>query len=194
MDDLGVEIGAPRPVDPSRQEQTRDQEEVGHAKRPSPFDEPVQRGGGADRPLDPEGRVHHDDQDDADALGHIDPVQPAGCAVSRHPAAPPRPCLGHHNGDSRKLSMMQSSARLRACGLVNKLIRSHRRPQKPVQRRPDCQDREQPFGGPCAAGSGAFELERITGSRFRPPWHARRDSRGRRAFDRRCPSRTCSGP
>ena len=75
--DLAVEIGAPVAVDDLRQEQAGDQEEVGHAERPGEFDDRVHPAFAAGGGLDAERRMHHHDEDDAEALGVVDPVDPA---------------------------------------------------------------------------------------------------------------------
>ena len=88
MDHLGVEVAAPGPVDARGQEQPGDQEEVRHAEGPRPLDESMQGGLGADGLLHPQRRMHHDDQNDADAFGDIHPIQPAVLEIWSHAAAP----------------------------------------------------------------------------------------------------------
>jgi hypothetical protein len=72
--DLAVEISAPVAVDHLRQEEARDHEEVGHAERPREFDQAVQPAGLAAGCLHAERRMHHHHEDDAEALGVVDPV------------------------------------------------------------------------------------------------------------------------
>ena len=76
MHDLAVEIGAPVAVDDLCQEQAGDQEEVRHAEGLGEGDDRVQPALAADGVLDAERRMHHHHEDDAEALGVVDPVDP----------------------------------------------------------------------------------------------------------------------
>jgi hypothetical protein len=78
VDHLAVEIVAPVAVDHAGQEQPGDQEKVGHAKRPRERHDGVHPALVAGGLFDAEGGVHHHHHDDAEALGVIDPIDPAG--------------------------------------------------------------------------------------------------------------------
>jgi hypothetical protein len=68
------------------QEKPGDQEEVRHSERARPFDEMMDPSLATCRLLDAERRVHHHDQNDADALGDIDPFETAAFGVLAHGA------------------------------------------------------------------------------------------------------------
>jgi hypothetical protein len=78
MHDLAVDIGTPGCGDAAGQEQAGNEEEIRHAERLRPGDEGTEPGGRAQRLLDAECRMHHDHENDADALAAIDPVEPVG--------------------------------------------------------------------------------------------------------------------
>ena len=82
--DLAVEIVAPVAVDDAGQEQAGDQEEVGHAERPREGDRGMHPALAAGRLLDAERRMHHHHHDDAEALGVVDPIDPAGLRHLHH--------------------------------------------------------------------------------------------------------------
>ena len=82
--DLAVEISAPVAADHMRQKQAGDHEKVRHAERPREIDHRVKPAVLADGRFDAERRVHHHHEDDAKALGVIDPVDPPGRAVVLH--------------------------------------------------------------------------------------------------------------
>jgi hypothetical protein len=73
VDHPAVGVGAPVPVDHARQEEARYEEEIGHAEGLREGDDPVHEALAAHRLSDAEGRVHHHHEEDADALGGIDP-------------------------------------------------------------------------------------------------------------------------
>ena len=81
MHDLAVEVGPPVAIDDARQEQAGDEEEVRHPERLGELDDGVHPAFAADRCLDAERRVHHHHEDDAEALGIVDPVDPLGLQV-----------------------------------------------------------------------------------------------------------------
>ena len=73
MDDAAVAIGAPVAIDDARQEQAGDHEELGHAEGPRELDHVMHEALAAHGVPHPEGGVGGDDEDDADALGDVDP-------------------------------------------------------------------------------------------------------------------------
>ena len=73
VQDLAIEIRTPVAIDHVRDEKSGDQEEVGHAERPSEGDDMVQPSFAAGSLFDAQRRMHHDDENDAEALGVIDP-------------------------------------------------------------------------------------------------------------------------
>ena len=83
VDDLAVEISAPVAVDDAGEEQTGDQEEVGHAERFRERDQMAHPTFLARRGLDAERRMHHHHHDDAEALGVIDPIDAWRADLSR---------------------------------------------------------------------------------------------------------------
>ena len=75
--DLAVQIGAPVAVDHVGKKQAGDHEEVGHAERLGERDHIVHPAFMTVGEFDAERRVHHHHEDDAEALGIVDPVDPA---------------------------------------------------------------------------------------------------------------------
>jgi len=73
--DLAIEIAAPRGGDAAAQEQAGNEEEIRHAERFGPGNETVQPGRFAKGLLDAQRRMHHDHENDADALAIVDPVE-----------------------------------------------------------------------------------------------------------------------
>jgi hypothetical protein len=73
VEDLAVEIVVPIPVDDPRQEQSRNEKEIGHAEGLGEGDRRPHEARRAGRLLDAQGRMHHHHHDDAEALAVIDP-------------------------------------------------------------------------------------------------------------------------
>jgi hypothetical protein len=78
MHHLAVEIAQPVAIDDAREEQSRDQEEVRHAKRLGEGDGVMHPALAAGSGLHAERGVHHHHHDDADSIRIIDPVDPSG--------------------------------------------------------------------------------------------------------------------
>jgi hypothetical protein len=78
MHDLAVQKSAPAAIDDLPQEQPGDQEEVRHAERLGEGHHRVHEALVPGRLLDPERRMHNHHEDDAEPLGIVDPVDPAG--------------------------------------------------------------------------------------------------------------------
>ena len=78
MNDLAIDIGAPVAIDHAGEKKAGDQEEVRHPERLCELHDRVHEALAAGRGFDAERRMHHHYHDDADALGIVDPVQPAG--------------------------------------------------------------------------------------------------------------------
>ena len=107
VDHPPIGIAAPRAGDHLRQEKTRDEEEFGHAEGGGEPDDIVQEAGLAGVFAGVVGRVHHDHQDDRQALGHVHPGHPLRFAQHSLLAAAkgilhPRPlaerCCNFHTG------------------------------------------------------------------------------------------------
>ena len=94
MHDLAVEIGAPVALDHAGQEQSGDQEEVGHAKGLGEGDDVMHPAFLPERRLDPQGGMHRHHHDDAQALGVVDPVD-AFVLSQAHRVLPRDPRLCH---------------------------------------------------------------------------------------------------
>ncbi len=70
---LAVEEGAPVAIDEAKQEKSGQEEEVGHAKRLREGNDGVHEAFVAHGIAHAERRVHHDDEEDAHALGVVEP-------------------------------------------------------------------------------------------------------------------------
>ena len=80
--DLAVEIGAPVAVDDAEQEEAGEEEEIRHAERPREGDHVMHEALTAGGLTHAERRMHHDDENDADALGVVEPYD-AVVAIGR---------------------------------------------------------------------------------------------------------------
>jgi hypothetical protein len=73
VDDLAVEIFPPVALDDERQKKAGDEEEVRHPERPGKRNHIMHEAFAARVLADAERRMHHHDQNDANALGIVDP-------------------------------------------------------------------------------------------------------------------------
>ncbi|MCY1372261.1 hypothetical protein D9M69_594560 [compost metagenome] len=76
MYDLTIEIAPPWPVNDEAEKQAGDQEEVGHAERLGEGHDMMHPAFRACRLFHAQRGMHHDDEDNANTLGNIDPVDP----------------------------------------------------------------------------------------------------------------------
>ena len=75
MQDATVGVARPVATEDLAEEQSRDQEEFGHAEGRGPADHIMEVAGRTGFVADPISRVHHHHEDDGNPLGNVDPIE-----------------------------------------------------------------------------------------------------------------------